>query len=195
MKVWPVLLILLLWLVWPASEREHPPGQTAPQPPEQRTVRSGALLTLDEYTLTPLAEFDITARVLAREDYHFGREADLSPTDLALGWGIMSDSQILDSLDISQSGRWYRWRAEQLPAPRRDIERSSANMHIVPASDWVADQLKRVRRGDLVHIEGYLIRADSSDGWHWVSSTSRDDTGDGACEIIYAESLRILPAG
>ncbi|HRN63018.1 MAG TPA: hypothetical protein PLF73_11205, partial [Luteimonas sp.] len=37
-------------------------------------------------TLTPLAGFSVSARVLGRKDYSTGREADFSPTDLALGW-------------------------------------------------------------------------------------------------------------
>jgi hypothetical protein len=51
-------------------------------------------------TLTSLASFDIRARVLARERYRFDRAADLSPIDLALGWGRMSESAVLDQLKI-----------------------------------------------------------------------------------------------
>ena len=42
-----------------------------------------------KYTITPLARYTITAVVLSRERYHNDREADLSPVDLALGWGPM----------------------------------------------------------------------------------------------------------
>ncbi len=104
----------------------------------------------------------------------------------------MSDSQVIDALEISQSGRWYRWRTEQLPVPRRQIETSSANMHIIPANDWVADDLADVRKGDVVEIRGHLVRADGASGWRWVSSLTRNDTGDGACEVVYARELRIV---
>ena len=40
-----------------------------------------------DYRITVLQDsFTLTARVLGREDYSLGREADVSTTDLALGW-------------------------------------------------------------------------------------------------------------
>jgi hypothetical protein len=171
---------------------EVPPGQVAPGLPVQRDLAAASPITHNGYTLTPLAEFEIEARVLASERYRIGREAELSPVDLALGWGPMSDSSVLEHVDIRQSGRFYYWRVEQFPIPRREIETHSANMHMIPADEQVADVLLDVRPGQVVDIEGYLVRADASDGWRWISSLTRNDTGNGACELIWVEraSLR-----
>jgi hypothetical protein len=139
-----------------------------------------------------LADFAIKARVLGREDYSFDREAELAPMDLALGWGPMSDETVLEQIDISQSGRWYRWHAEQLPIARRDIERHSANMHLIPADEWVEDTLDDVRRGSLVELRGFLVEARADDGWYWRSSLTRDDTGARACELVFVERVRLL---
>jgi hypothetical protein len=109
-----------------------------------------------------------------------------------MGWGRMSDQRIIDCLDISQSGRWYTWRApSSLPIPRREVEISSANMHIVPANETVREAIGEVSRGSIVDINGYLIKATRDDGWHWVSSLSRNDVGSGACEIVWVEQLRV----
>jgi len=137
-------------------------------------------------TLTPLAGFRIEARVLSREDYSIGRESDFSPTDLALGWQRMRDDAVLSRLDITQSSRWYRyrWRGEP-PLSPTEIARSSANMHMIPSSPEVARALRAVRRNDTVHIDGWLVQVDAPDGWRWRSSLSRDDTGNGACELVY----------
>ena len=164
-----------------------PPAVVPGDAPLQSPVPSDlAPFRLQVATLTPLAGFSVDARVLSREDYHTGREADLSPTDLALGWGAMRDDAVLSRLDISQSGRWYHyaWRGDP-PLPPDDIARSSANMHLIPANTNVADALHRVRRDDRVRIDGWLVEADAPDGWHWRSSLTRDDSGDGACEVIY----------
>jgi hypothetical protein len=136
--------------------------------------------------LQPLAGFSVDARVLSREDYHVGRESTLSPTDLALGWKRMRDDDVLSRLSISQSSRWYhyRWNGEA-PIPPAEIARSSANMHMIPSSATVADALHRVRAGDHVRVDGWLIEADEPDGWRWRSSLTRDDVGDGACEVVY----------
>src|SRR5690606_27814761 len=138
------------------------------------------------------AYFEMTARVLSREDYSWDAEAALAPTDLALGWGRMSDSAVLARIDISQSGRFYYWRTDSWPIPRDEIEQSSANMHIIPADADVRAALERVRKGQLVHIEGFLVDASRPGGWHWKTSLTRGDTGAGACELVYVESLQVV---
>lgn len=143
--------------------------------------------------LMPLAGFSLQATVLSRRDYATGREADYSPTDLALGWGRMQDQAVLSRLDIDQSGRWYhyRWSGEPPIAPEQ-IALSSANMHMIPADAGIAAALHRVQRGDRVRIEGWLVQVDGPDGWHWRSSLSREDTGAGACELVYVCTLARL---
>jgi hypothetical protein len=116
------------------------------------------------------------------------------PLDLAMGWGRMSDSDVLQHIDISQSGRFYYWHVQEFPIPRREIETSSANMHMIPADADVKNQLEQVRTGEVVHLEGFLVDASRPGGWHWNTSLTRDDTGAGACELIYVERVDVEPA-
>jgi hypothetical protein len=71
------------------------------------------------------------------------------------------------------------------PLPLDEIIRSSANMHMIPADPRVAAQLHGIRRNDRVRIDGWLVRIDADDGWRWTSSLRRDDSGGGACELVY----------
>ncbi|MDN8986103.1 hypothetical protein Q0P28_14495, partial [Staphylococcus aureus] len=66
----------------------------------------------DNYEYKVLAQFEIEAKVLSRKDYSRDRGAEISPFDLALGWGVMSKKEVLDQIDISQGLRWYSysWR-------------------------------------------------------------------------------------
>ena len=192
-----ILLILLILLGgyywWSNREISYGPGALAPDPPRQENVGDMEPFFKNDYKITPLASYEITARVLSRKNYSHGRESELSPTDLALGWGAMSDSEILKYIDISQSNRWYSWSTSHLPIPKRQIETSSANTHIIPGDEFVARELKMVHKGQVVYIKGYLVRVDSvKDSWHWKSSLTRKDVGDGACELVWAEELRIL---
>ena len=164
-----------------------PPQVQPGDPPLQSDVPGDlAPFRLQPATLVPLAGFSVEARVLSREDYHLGRESDLSPTDLALGWGRMREEAVLARLAISQSGRWYayRWR-DAPPLPPDEIVRSSANMHMIPANANVARALHRVRKDERVRIDGWLVEADAPDGWRWRSSLTREDSGGGACEVVY----------
>ena len=164
-----------------------PPQVLADDEPLQSPVPpSLAPFRLAKAQLQPLAGFSVDARVLSREDYHIGRESDLSPTDLALGWKRMRDDAVLSRLSISQSSRWYHYRwSGDAPLPPAEIAQSSANMHMIPSNAAVAASLHRVRPGDHVRVDGWLVEADEADGWHWRSSLTRDDVGDGACEVVY----------
>lgn len=151
------------------------------------------VLELGETKVTPLAGFSLQARVLGREDYRFDAGAEFSPTDLALGWGPMSETGMADKLNVSQSSRWYRysWGGDGPPIPLEDIISHSANMHMVPANSAVAESLKKISENDVVELNGWLIRIEKNDGWRWQSSLSRSDSGDGACELVYVCSIEV----
>ena len=191
------LLALIALISWGAYShwQQRPvlrgPGIIAPALPEQRAATTSQALTLNGYQIVPLADFSIEARVLSTKHYNLGREADLAPVDLALGWGRMSDETVLARIDISQSGRFYFWRTDDFPIPREEIETHSANMHMVPADALIQRQLEQVRPGQVVTISGQLIEAQASDGWRWRSSMTREDTGNGACELVLVKSLSV----
>lgn len=186
------LIAAVLWGAhqwWLKRAVEHGPGVLVAQAPQQYGSDAGAF-DFRGYQLTPLADYSIEARVLSREDYHLGREADLSTTDFALGWGRMSDDTVLDKIRISQSNRFFFWQLDEFPIPQQEIETSAANVHLIAADASISDQLAAVRRGQIVRLQGYLVRADARDGWHWISSLTRDDRGAGACELLFVRSVR-----
>jgi hypothetical protein len=189
-----LLAMVLAWRDWSRREIVHPPGVLVHEAPRQRPVEGSQVIKLEDYRLTPRARFELRARVLSREDYRWDAGADLAPVDLALGWGAMSDQAVLDRIEVSQGARWYRTRYDY-PAPMadRDIIRQSGNMHMVPANAAVRARLKEIRRGDLVWLRGYLVDADHDSGFRWRTSLSREDTGDGACELFYIERITIEP--
>ncbi len=167
----------------------HGPGVLVPSDPKQSDPDSTAPIADKDFTLKPRARFAADARVLGIERYHSGKLADLVPLDIAVGWGRMSDSDVLAKVDISQGNRFYYWHYDdEPPIPREEIERHSANWHVVPANDAVWNTLSDVRVGQVVHLEGYLVDIDSAETGAIRTSLTRDDTGAGACEIIYVEA-------
>jgi hypothetical protein len=184
-------LVICLYIFSEGSEISRPPGVLAPDEPYQREVYTSSFREKNGYRLVPLAAFDIRARVIASAGYRFGREADLSPVDLVLGWGAMSNTDVLKKISFSQSGRAYTWRTGTLPVPRQEIETHSANMHMIPADREIERQLKSIRPGNMIHVKGLLVEAITQEGWRWKSSLTRADTGGGACELILVESLYV----
>jgi hypothetical protein len=194
---WRILVVLLLavglWKLWSEREIGRPTGELVHEGPAQTSVEAGSpALSRNGYRIARLESFKLEARVLAAEHYRFGREAELSPVDLALGWGPMSNSAVLERIEISQRNRFYFWRVEDFPIPRREIEVNSANMHMIPANKVVERELASVRAGSVIRLEGYLVEASAADGWHWRSSLTREDTGNGACELVWVERFELL---
>jgi hypothetical protein len=194
---WLVLLIAVLWKAWGQWERRaiHPAdGAIAPDEPMQTVADGESTIVLGRWTLTPRATYDITARILGREDYRFDPIADLAPLDLALGWGPMSDNQVLQAFEISQGARFYSWRpnTEPLPIGLREVTRHSANTHIIPANGAVASKLDRLRLGgQVVHLTGLLVDGARDDGMTIRTSLSRTDSGAGACEFLLVQDVEI----
>ena len=181
---------LALLLALEGCTRQRPPGVIAAADPVQESEQVPPF-AFKGFTVTPMARFHVAARVLHTCDYHLGRESRLSPRDLALGWGPMSDSAVLADLHIDQMSRFYTWSAHDLPIEQDDIISHSSNMHIIPADDVARRVLMHTVAGDVVTIDGDLVQVNAGDGWAWCSSMSRDDTGDGACELVFARSIEV----
>ena len=119
-------------------------------------------MTRGDFQVVGQAQFSAEVRVLGRERYRFGDLADVSPLDIAVGWGPMSDSAVIADLDIWQSGRFYFWHYEdEPPIPTDVIESHSANWHLVPANSVVWRKLRGLRVGDVVRLEGMLVNLEN----------------------------------
>ncbi|MCF6270376.1 MAG: hypothetical protein L3J41_11735 [Melioribacteraceae bacterium] len=185
-----VLRTIIFLLLLSCSEIKHPPGVLVKEPPKQSSVTEAQVWERDDYFITAIAQFELKAKVLGKERYRFDRGSDIAPYDLALGWGRMSDQAIVDKIDITQRTRWYFWKVDSFPIPQKEIEISSANMHLIPATEEIMDELDDLLVGEIIYLKGYLVSVIApKDGWSWKSSLSRNDTGGGACELIWVEKL------
>jgi len=160
--------------------------------PIQEPLPSSMPFEYKGYTLTPVASFSIKAKLLSSEEYHSDEGAKLSPIDYALGWDKMSQDEIIEQLGIAQDHRFftYRWEKEP-PIPPQEIIESATNIHLIPANPEIEKQLKAARRGEHVKLMGQLVDVHGDKGFIWKSSRSRQDTGKGACELMWVESVDI----
>ena len=181
---------IIAMMVWPEPSITRQPGILCPDEPIQEECETTEPIQLDGYTLTPVAAYEVHALVLSRKEYS-DDASDLSPVDLALGWGAMSNQSVIDNLDISQSNRFYLWRTSRLPISMKQISISSANTHVIPADETIRDGLDEVMRGSIVHMSGLLVRVSGPGGFRWGTSLRRDDTGNGACELMYVDELSV----
>ena len=166
---------------WWTSERTvaRAPGILVAGEPVQRNLDPPPQFAVHDYTLHARARYDITARVLRKEIYRVDGGADLAPVDLGVGWGPLSDTQVIDALEFSQMGRFFYWRPKrgvELPVPMAMLVTHAAQMHLIPASDALESRLKRLRPGQVVTISGYLVDVRGPAGFAWNTSLTRTDT-------------------
>jgi hypothetical protein len=167
---------------------DHPPGVLVAEQPIQRLVKRPPF-ALGDYQLTPLAEFDVEARVLSVESYRTDGGARLSPIDFALGWGPMSDTAVLEHFRVRQGGRFFSIHPDARAIDLQTAMRNASNMHLIPADDGMKQRLTKVKPGNIVHLRGQLVSVLGPNDFTWTSSLTRSDTGNGACELFYVESL------
>ena len=187
-----LLLVAVVAYIWPGNEPRYPPGVLVSEEPSQ-SATSRTPWETKGYHVTPLADFRLRGRVLLTDRYFFGREADLSPLDVSVGWGRLSDQSVLDRLIFLRERRAFSYRPKSgdWPIPAGEITTHAANLHTIPANKDVLHTLRSVQRGNLIDLSGYLVQVDATDGWRWRSSLSRGDTGPGACELVWVERLDV----
>jgi hypothetical protein len=197
---WIVILLLVgslagAWNWWSGERHERvPPGIVAPDEPAQRALEPAIVFDAKAHSFHARARYDITARVLRKEIYRIDGGADLAPVDLGLGWGPMSDTRIVDMLEFSQMGRFLYWKPKDrttFPLSARDTIAHAAQVHAIPSDTEVEARLRKLRPGQVVTLSGFLVDVRGPGGFTWNTSLQRDDTGDGACEIMWIERVTI----
>ena len=172
--------------------------------PVQTEASGSAKMNLDGYdiTVTYKYSYNIAALVVSTHDYAENDIGDkLAPTDVALAWGKVAALNGSVDFHWSHSGRFIRWSlpsSEELAkvGSEAEVDHSVSNNHLIAANESIKKRIKKIKEGDYIRIKGYLVNVDGvkSDGtsFYWYSSTSRDDTGDGACEVIYVTDVEWL---
>jgi hypothetical protein len=186
-----ILALIGLHYIFKEKVVTQPNGILITQEPLQETIHPFIIKSTSEYSITAMAKYDIQARILKKETYSWDKAAKFSPLDLALGWKQMSSNELLNTLTITQSNRFYFWSTKLPNYSRKMIEINSSNNHLIPENSNIKKQLEHFHEGELIEIKGYLVNVKDKN-WFWNTSLTREDTGDGACEIIYVQSVEKL---
>jgi len=152
--------------------------------------------------LTYVAEYTISGRVLITQSFSGGTKGRLSPVDVALAWDFLADTQVDSKITWGiPKSRFYSFAVSdgawlnRVGGPNVIIS-NSANNHLIPADNKIRELIGLIEAGDYIRIEGYLVNVYWEAGfgsyYAWDTSTTRTDTGDGSCEIIYVTDIKWL---
>ena len=194
-------IVLMIALLLPSGNKRRSISGL-PAPVQQSASGSDTLLIKDyEVKLSFLYSYDIEALVVHRKNHTANHLEDkLAPVDLALAWGTVAQYNQEIDFNWSQSGRWYSWEVDSLDALNpvggvQGIISQSSNNHLIFSNKSIEKKAKKIKAGDHIRIQGYLVnvnavKTDGSKGFSVNSSTSREDTGAGACEVIYVKDIQ-----
>lgn len=158
-----------------------------------------------------LAEYDIKWRVLATAQYWdniFQR---------ALGWASLEDNLIRYKdvwiwwwfLTLDEYVKRFNRKSLSrflLPEPKsyedwlyvkdryswEDINSHMSHNHLIPANNRIKKLLRWIKKWQYVHIKWYLVRLHSNRWYQLISSLTREDMWDWACETIYVTDISRL---
>ncbi|MDD5669178.1 MAG: hypothetical protein PHE58_04010 [Candidatus Omnitrophica bacterium] len=176
------------------------PVQTLPQNSEEiKFTRDGY-----EYRLMPLYDYEISGLIVSKMNYKLFsiyRFESVFPVDLCMIWGSNVEHGVHRNKDV----RFFqdcRWCNVEWPGNVSFDLKEISNNHLVVSDPAVERFINNLVAGDQITIKGKLVsvkatlikQKDSQDPKviTWTSSIQRDDRGAGACEVIYAEEIRLL---
>ncbi len=174
----------------------------------------------EKYTVIPMADYDISAMVVAKNTNVWLRGLmnssfdNIALIDFGLLGGELADAEALKhvrfrSKKILNSARELRpmpaygrsWRDVDSYLQSRGLSfdyfgSHMSHIHVIPANDNVMSALMKLKKKDLVRFEGYLVDLEYGNGSRSRTSLSRNDTnptsrGNGACEVMYVKSVQL----
>ena len=180
----------------------HAAGALAPVEPTLSVGSSAPAWTdAQGFRYRPLGRFAGRVVVVARKNYSMGDFAHLSPTDLAIVWGPLSDPAEYSQLTFEQFWAPFgaRFVAPEIRHGSRLASRPFAevrdylldnltHLHTIPANRGIASHLAGIRPGQVIRFAGTLVDVTSPGGLHYTSSLALHDLN---CEIAWIEELAL----
>jgi hypothetical protein len=153
----------------------------------------------ETYLVHPVAEYELWGLVVTHNNIHsltdiYHDRSSVDTKDLCVIWGTN-----LTSDDFQRVAFWSEpWSCGfSLPANLRFFPAQLSNNHLITSEQRLRDRIDDVRIGDQIHLKGLLVHYSSRRMPHaWrKSSTTREDSGNGACEVIFVEAIDIVQQG
>ena len=156
-----------------------------------------------DYRIQPRYSYELNGLVVSLHDsdawWDYAHKAwgdHINLVDLCVVWGRSAQNGAYRGIRFSNNQWECHWSTSSREAWDAFNQAEVANNHMVTDDPAVAKALRSVRIGDQIRVRGYLVDyttyKDGRPVGTRVSSETRTDTGNGACEVLYVESLELL---
>jgi len=196
---------LAIWSHWKKDQLPPPSfyDLTRLQAPRQAPTRSGPFKVEANditYTIDPLFDYELDGVVVSLHDsdvfwdiYHFKDWKDfINIRDLCVVWGDNVATGVFRDMDYKNT-TWTCWISTNDQAAYKAFASDQlSNNHVLAHEESIQKAIKSAEIGDQIRFRGKLAKYSHAGGFHRGTSTTRTDSGNGACETVYIEEFRII---
>lgn len=150
------------------------------------------------YRVEPEYSYDITGMVVSYRHHdnnsrmHRLANDHLNMLDVCVVWGENTTDAQLQKLQFWNGIFTCNVKTrDQVAWDSFDMDQLSNN-HLISDDPRIRDQVQDIKVGDQIRVRGYLAGYASTGVGKRGTSTTRTDTGNGACETIYVEKFGIV---
>ena len=197
-----VSFLVLLVSFWnrnrlPDSIEYVPQIVEEPQQTRTRAAPFGVAWNDVSYTVMPEYEYELTGMVVSYRHHddnsrmHRLAGDHLNMLDVCVVWGDNTRGAELDKIDFWNGIFTCNVKTRDQAAWESFDMQQLSNNHLLSDDENIRSRVQDIRVGDQIRVAGYLASYESPGGTRGTSTT-RTDTGDGACETIYVEQFEIL---
>ena len=150
-----------------------------------------------EYRIEPEYAYDLTGMIVSYRHHegnsrmHLQANDHLNMLDVCVVWGDNTASE-LNKIDFWNGIFTCNVFTRDMQAWDSFDMNQLSNNHLISEDEFIRNQVKKIRIGDQIRVRGYLASYSNGGGGKRGTSTTRTDTGDGACETVYVEYFRIV---
>jgi len=200
-----IVVVSFFWLLVSFWNRNELPGSIdyvaaiADEPQQKRTERQTFDAVWDDvgYKVEPEYDYDLVGMVVSFRHHdnnsRMHRLADdhLNMLDVCVVWGNNTNGAQLDKIDFWNGIFTCNVQTRDQEAWDSFDMHQLSNNHLISDDEYIRDRVRKIKVGDQIRVRGVLASYESPGG-HRGTSTTRTDTGDGACETIYVDRFDIV---
>jgi hypothetical protein len=169
--------------------------------PLQKATHKEPFSTIFEdvtYEVEPEYDYDLTGMIVSYRHHdggsrmHMRANDHLNMADVCVIWGDNTKNPRLDRIDFWNGIFTCNVKTRDQAAWDAFDMYQLSNNHLISDDPFIRDQLKKINIGDQIRVRGMLASYGSAGNPKRGTSTTRLDTGDGACETIFVEKFEIV---
>lgn len=153
------------------------------------------------YNIEELIDYTVEGEVMGVRFYKEDK-APFGLVDAALAWGDILKPEVKKNLDVTMEYRYcsYYYTYENSEISFYYLKTHMSNNHLIPSSEDIFNKITEIKEGDYIKISGALVyikgekrENNKIERMEWgPSSTTLEDEGDKACEIILVKTLEFV---